>query len=183
MIMTETVFEKNTSDYIAELLNRLNINKVHGLMGGGASGLNDGFICNPNIEYLCYHHEQAAGYAALAEARLKRSWSILNPTTGCGSTNVYTPILNAWQDSIPLVVISGNVNSLTCSEFINDIYIILIRCYGVQENNIKCAAPIPKYVKTIFDKPNLEEVFIKAFSIALYRMGPWLDIPSDVQIL
>ena len=119
---------------------------------------------------------------ASALKRVLKKLEYLNPTTGCGSTNVYTPILNAWQDhttrSDP-----RQCKFTTCSEFINDIYNISIRCYGVQENNISnCVAPITKY-ETIFDKSNLEEVFIKAFSIALEgRMGPvWLDIPSDVQ--
>lgn len=177
---------RNVSDYVAELCNQFSINKIHGLMGGGASGLNDGFICNQSIEYLCYHHEQSAGYAALAEARLNKKWAVLNPTTGCGGTNAYTPVLNAWQDSIPLVIISGNVNIDTCSSYINKNNDFDIRCFGVQENDIeKCIKPITKYSNTLFDINNLEQVFFEAFSHSMKgRMGPvWVDLPADIQHL
>ena len=174
----------NVSDIVAELLVQLSLTKVHGLMGGGAAGLNDGFICNSNIDYLCYHNEQSAGYAALAEARLKKRWAILNPTTGCGGTNAYTPVLNAWQDSIPLVVISGNVNLNTCTQYIQDGEDFELRAYGVQENDIeKCVKPITKFTSTLWAASDLEDTFLKAFSLANSgRKGPvWIDIPADIQ--
>ena len=128
-------------------------------MGGGAAGLNDGFIRNSKLSYLCYHHEQGAGYAALGEARLTGRWGILNPTTGCGGTNCYTPILNAWQDSIPLVVISGNVNIETLSSSWYENHNIKLRAYGVQEHDIIWGvSPITQYSQLIKRDEGIEAV-------------------------
>ena len=178
------ILPRNVADYIAEFCFQIGIPKIHGLMGGGASGLNDGIIRHNNIQYLCYHHEQSAGYAALGESRVTRSWAVLNPTTGCGGTNSYTPVLNAWQDSVPLVVISGNVKSDTCTNLFNKSHNLNLRCYGVQENDIeKCVKPITKYSYTLYEIYELEQVFRDAFIIAMKdRMGPvWIDVPADVQ--
>ena len=57
-------------DYVAERLASYGVKYVYGLMGGGASGLNDGFIQNKDIEYICFHHEQGAGYAAVGESKI-----------------------------------------------------------------------------------------------------------------
>lgn len=174
----------SVADYISEFLVQLNCTKVHGLMGGGAAGLNDGFIRNPDIDYLCYHHEQSAGYAAIGEARLTKKWAIINPTTGCGGTNCYTPVLNAWQDSLPLVVISGNVNLSTCSRFINSDSDLSLRCYGVQEHDIvESVGPVTKYAELLTKAEDipllLQTAFVRAAS---GRKGPcWIDVPADIQ--
>lgn len=174
----------NVSDYIAAFLAEVQCTNVHGLMGGGAAGLNDGFIRHPDINYLCYHHEQSAAYAALGEARMKERWGIVNPTTGCGGTNCYTPILNAWQDSIPLIAISGNVNCDTLSSTWREIYDINVRAYGVQENDIVSAvAPITKFAKLVKNADDIPEIITEAFyHAAIGRKGPsWIDVPADVQ--
>ena len=183
-IMPKQARFKRVSDYIAELCVAIGLKNIHGLMGGGASGLNDGFLKNNKLNYLCYHHEQSAGYAALAEARFNKNWALLNTTTGCGGTNAITPLLNAWQDSVPLVVVSGNVASDTCAERINKQHQINIRCYGVQECNIQeIVRPITKFSHTLYDLSALETVFVNAFRAAKEgRPGPvWIDIPSDIQ--
>lgn len=174
----------NVADYISTFLVALKCFKIHGLMGGGAAGLNDGFIRNPDIEYYCYHHEQSAGYAALGEARYTKRWAVLNPTTGCGGTNCYTPLLNAWQDSIPLVVISGNVNLNTCAAHFREEHDVQIRCYGVQEHDIiSSIAPITKYSKMLTSVDEIESVMRSAFTAsATGRKGPsWVDVPADLQ--
>ena len=80
-------------DYIAERLATYGVKYVYGLMGGGASGLNDGFIQNKAIEYICFHHEQGAGYAAVGESKITNKISVVNPTTGCGGGNCITPLV------------------------------------------------------------------------------------------
>lgn len=153
-------------------------------MGGGASGLNDAFIRNSRIKYFCYHHEQSAGYAAIGETRLSKRWSILNPTTGCGGTNCYTPLLNAWQDSLPIIVISGNVNLLTCSHYLNKKHDLDVRTYGVQEHDIISSInSITKYSNLLESPKNIDIVMQEAFIIAaLGRKGPcWIDVPADLQ--
>ena len=62
-------------DWIAEFLYERGVTYVHGLMGGGAAGLNDGFIKNGKIKYVCYHHEQGAGHAAIGESKITGSKS------------------------------------------------------------------------------------------------------------
>ena len=174
----------NVSDFITCFLEQMRCNTVHGLMGGGAAGLNDAFIRNTNIKYLCYHHEQAAGYAAIGEARLTKRWSILNPTTGCGGTNCYTPLLNAWQDSLPLIVISGNVNLQTCTLHLNSNHDLELRSYGVQEHDIiKTVKPITKYAVMLQSPDEIGELLLNAFKISAEgRKGPcWIDVPADLQ--
>ena len=107
-------------DWIAQFLYDRGVIYVHGLMGGGAAGLNDGFIKNGKIKYICYHHEQGAGHAAIGESKITGKISVVNPTTGCAGTNCATSVLNAWQDSVPVLFLSGNVRLDTCSGWIND---------------------------------------------------------------
>lgn len=171
-------------DFIAKHLYDIGITRVYGLMGGGASGLNDGFIKHGSINYVCFHHEQGAGYAAYGESRLTNKISVVNPTTGCGGTNCITPLLNAWQDSVPVVYISGNVRTSHTTNFLNRKQSITLRKYGVQEHDIiNTVKSITKYAKFLEDPTKVPYELSKAIDIALSdRKGPvWLDIPSDVQ--
>lgn len=174
----------NCADWIAAFLIELDLKNVHGLMGGGAAGLNDGFIRNTEISYICYHHEQAAAYGALAESRINKTWSIVNPTTGCGGTNCLTPVVNAWQDSVPLVVISGNVPLATCSKYLKDSEDVTVRCYGVQEHDIiENMSSVTKFAKIVRNESELFDIFVEGFAVANSgRKGPiWIDVPQDVQ--
>jgi acetolactate synthase-1/2/3 large subunit len=172
------------SDYIAEKLYSSGVTQVYGLMGGGASGLNDGFIKHGKIKYICFHHEQGAAYAAYGEARSTGKIAVINPTTGCGGTNCMTPLLNAWQDSVPLVFISGNVRNHHTTNYLNRTRDVQLRKYGVQEhdiiNNVKT---ITKYSAVVESPSEIKRMLEKAITIATSgRKGPvWLDIPSDVQ--
>ncbi len=94
-------------------------------------------------------------------------------------------MLNAWQDSVPLVVISGNVPLNTCSQFLNDKIGADIRCYGIQEHNIvKHVESVTKFAHMIKSVDEVIPVFVKALAIAMSgRKGPvWLDIPQDIQV-
>jgi acetolactate synthase I/II/III large subunit len=82
------------------------------------AGLNDGFI-KQNMPYVCYHNEQGAGHAAIGESKFTGKLAVVNPTTGCAGTNCATSVLDAWQDSVPVLFISGNVRLNTCSGYIN----------------------------------------------------------------
>lgn len=172
-------------DWIAEYSYLQGIINVHGLMGGGAAGLNDGFIKNKNINYICYHHEQGAGHAAVGESKFTGLPSLVNPTTGCGGTNCATSVLNAWQDSVPVIFISGNVRLDTCSGWINNQKGLSIRKYGIQEHHI--VDTYKSITKFSYFVTSVEEVFPtiqKAFYVAMEgRKGPvWIDIPSDIQL-
>jgi acetolactate synthase-1/2/3 large subunit len=92
--------------------------------------------------------------------------------------------LNAWQDSAPVVFISGNVRLSHCSSYINKTKNVNIRKYGVQEHDIvKSVKSITKYSVFIESPDRVPYELEKAIHIALSaRRGPvWLDIPSDVQ--
>lgn len=172
-------------DWIANFLYEENsVRHIHGLMGGGASGLNDGFIKNGKLKYICYHNEQGAGHAAIGEAKFTRKVSVVNPTTGCGGTNCITSALDAWQDSVPVLFISGNVRLNSCSQWINSNKRISIRKYGVQEHNIiSTVQSITKYSKFITSVQEVAYELEKAIYIAKEgRCGPvWIDIPADIQ--
>jgi len=172
-------------DYIAEYLFNYGVRNVYGLMGGGASGLNDGFIKNGKIEYICFHHEQGAGYAAYAESKITNKLAVVNPTTGCGGTNCMTPLLNSWQDSTPVLFLSGNVRLKHTSNYINKTKNLTIRKYGVQEHDIiNSVKTITKYAAVIEKVEDVKYELQKAiFKATTGRPGPvWLDIPSDIQV-
>lgn len=173
-----------TSDYIASRLEEIGIKRVYGLMGGGAAGLNDAFIKNKNIDYICFHHEQGAANAAIGESKVTNKISIVNPTTGCGGTNCITSLLDAWQDSLPVIFISGNVKLNQISSIINNKNNISLRKYGLQEHDIiSTVKSITKFSKIIESCDDVPYYLDKAIDIATApRMGPvWLDIPSDIQ--
>ena len=171
-------------DWIAEYLYSVGIKNVHGLMGGGASGLNDGFIKNGKINYVCYHHEQSAGHSAIGESKFTGKLEVVNPTTGCAGTNCATSVLNAWQDSVPILFLSGNVRLSTCSNFINRTKNVNIRKYGIQEHNIvETYSSITKFSYFIDSVDDVAYTIQYAVHIAQCdRPGPvWIDIPGDIQ--
>lgn len=171
-------------DWIADYLYTTGVKHVHGLMGGGASGLNDGFIKHGKINYICYHHEQGAGHAAIGESKYTGMLSVVNPTTGCGGTNCATSVLDAWQDGVPVLFLSGNVKLETCSGYINNHQFINIRKYGVQEHHIvDTVRSMTKYAKFVTTVDSVPSIIQEAIHHAMSgRRGPvWVDIPSDIQ--
>lgn len=171
-------------DWIANYLKSIGVERVHGLMGGGAAGLNDGFI-KQQMPYICYHHEQGAGHAAVAESKFTGRLAVVNPTTGCAGTNCATSVLNAWQDSVPVLFISGNVRKDTCSGWINETKGLNIRKYGIQEHHIvdtyKSMTKLAKFITSADEVAyTVQEAIWTATS---GRPGPvWIDIPGDVQL-
>lgn len=171
-------------DWIADYVFQQGVKRIHGLTGGGAMGLNDGFIKHPELDYIAYHHEQGAGHAAIGESKFTGKPSVVNPTTGCGGTNCITSVLNAWQDSVPVIFISGNVKLENCSRWINKTKKVNIRKLGVQEHDIiNTVESITKKAFFVSSIYNVAEVLQEAFYISQNgRPGPvWIDIPADIQ--
>lgn len=171
------------ADWIAEYLHSIGVSRVHGLMGGGAAGLNDGFIKHEGIEYICYHHEQGAGHAAIGESKYTGKLSVVNPTTGCGGTNCATSVLNAWQDGVPVLFLSGNVRKDTCTAYLKQKN-IYVRHYGLQEHNIaETYESMTKLSSFIDSVDNVKYIIQMAVEYATKgRPGPvWVDIPIDIQ--
>ena len=171
------------ADWIADYLYSNGVQRVHGLMGGGAAGLNDGFIKNGKLEYICYHNEQGAGHAAIGEAKYTGQLAVVNPTTGCGGTNCMTSVLNAWQDGVPVLFLSGNVKRDNCTAWLKHRFYFL-RHYGTQEHDIvETVRSMTKYATFVASAEAVPEVMQRALIDAQFgRKGPvWVDIPSDIQ--
>ena len=94
-------------DYIADFIYKEGVNHVFMVSGGGMMFLSDGLVCHPKLKTVCCHHEQAAAMAAVSYAKYTRNLGVAYVTTGCGGTNAVTGVLNAWQDNVPCLFISG----------------------------------------------------------------------------
>jgi acetolactate synthase I/II/III large subunit len=168
------------SDYIFEKLSSIGVTKAYLVTGRGVLFLTDGLARNSSILPICTHHEQAAGYAAVAEAQFSGKPSLCVVSTGCASTNCITPLLNAWQDGLPVIFISGQ-NTLKETTYFSE---SKVRTFGQQEANIiEIVKSITKYSTMITcaqEVPNILEEAIHLASTG--RKGPvWIDIPLDIQ--
>lgn len=167
-------------DYVADFLYRNGINDVFLVTGGGAMFLNDGIVSHDKLNFVCNHHEQASAMAGVGYAKMNNHPGAVLPTTGCGSTNAITGLLDAWQDNVPLIFISGQVKS---KETVRNASTPL-RQFGVQEADIiAIVSSITKYAVMINDPNEIGYHLQKAAYLATSgRPGPvWIDIPMDVQ--
>lgn len=172
------------SDYIAQRLCQEGITKVYGLVGGSTAGLNDGFISHPDIEFVAFHHEQGAGHAAVGSARTDRKLSVCNVTAGCGVTNAMTSLLNAYQESVAVLFLSGNTPTAAQAKTINKQKNINLRKYGVQDfDAIGAVSGITKYAVMVTHAEDVPYELEKAIHIAKTgRPGPvWFDVPGNIQ--
>lgn len=149
---------------------------VFGVQGGAAVHLFDSCErVGPKPMYC--HHEQAAGFAAVAYAKI-HGYGACVVTTGPASTNALTPLLGAWQDSIPCMFISGQQRRGLTS------YGTEHRQVGSQEAPIlDIVRPIVKAGYFLDDPEKLRDTLFAAyFESRFERPGPvWIDIPVDVQ--
>jgi acetolactate synthase-1/2/3 large subunit len=170
------------ADYIAETLTRSGVKHVFLLSGGGAMHLNDAIGKAPGLSYVCCHHEQSCSMAAEAYARISGKLGVINVTTGPGGINAINGVFGAYTDSIPMLVLSGQVKRETLVQT----YHLegQLRQLGDQEVNIvSMVRNITKYA-VIIDDPNMIRYHLeKAIYLASAgRPGPcWIDIPVDVQ--
>jgi acetolactate synthase I/II/III large subunit len=168
------------ADYIADWLTKKNIEHVFTVTGGGAMHLNDAFGKHPKLHCIYNHHEQACAMAAESYARLSRKIALVCVTSGPGGTNAITGVLGGWLDSIPMLIISGQVRFNTTVRSTG----IKLRQLGDQEFDItKVVAPMTKYAEMIINPYEILYHLEKAYYLAINgRPGPcWLDIPLDVQ--
>ena len=167
-------------DYIANKIAELGVKDVFTLTGGGAMFLNDCIAKHPDLRAICNHHEQACAMGAVGYAKYTNNYGVAVVTTGCGSTNAITGLLEAWQDNVSCIFLSGQVNKSQTTHNLN----IGVRQLGVQEANIvDVVRPICKYSIMVTDPNRIPFQVEKAIHIAKKgRPGPvWLDIPLDVQ--
>ena len=172
------------NEYIAKVLYEFGVTKVYGLVGGSTAGLNDGFISHPDIDFIAFHHEQGAGHAAVGSARTNNKISVCNVTAGCGVTNAMTSLLNAYEESAPVLFLSGNTAMSNQAKYINRQKGIQIRKYGIQDLDAhRTVEHISKYAVAIERAEDVPYELGKALYMALEgRPGPvWIDIPGNLQ--
>lgn len=172
----------NVSDQIARYLKKRGIKQVFTVTGGGAMFLNKAFhdIYKENICYM--HHEQACAMAAEGYARITNIPAVVNVTSGPGGINALNGVFGAYTDSIPMIVISGQVKNETLVRSYADKN---LRQLGDQEAKIEeIAKPVCKYIVGIKTISELQTELPKAlFKATDGRPGPvWIDIPSDIQM-
>jgi acetolactate synthase-1/2/3 large subunit len=169
------------SDYIVGRLADWGVRHIFLVTGGGAMHLNDSIGKESRIQYVCNHHEQASAMAAEAYARISGQPGVVNVTTGPGGINALNGVFGAWTDSIPMLIVSGQVKRETCMRAQG---ITGLRQLGDQEADIVAmVANITKYAVLIDDPLSIRYHLERAWHLAQSgRPGPcWLDIPVDVQ--
>ena len=164
------------AEYLANYIANLGVKEVFMLSGTGSVHLDDAFAFQEKITHVCARHEAAAVYMAEAAAKLSGKIGVVISTTGPGGTNAISGIVEAWVDSTPVLVISGQVNTEQISAG--------IRSFGVQGFNIiENVKHITKYAVQVTDPQSVKYHLEKAIHLANEgRPGPvWLGIPFDVQ--
>lgn len=166
------------SDYVIEFLVEKGIHDIFLVSGGGIMYLLDSVGRNPGIRYYCNYHEQACTIAAEGYARIRNGVGACLVTTGPGAANAISALPAAWVDSIPLIVITGQVKRELIADYDK------IRQIGPQEaNTVGMAEPVTKYAKSIRNPETIRYELEYAYSQATSgRPGPvLLEIPVDVQ--
>lgn len=168
------------ADYVMQKLVEVGANKLFCVTGRGMLYLSDALAKCKDIEGVFVHHEQAGAYAAMAYSQISQKIGACMVSTGCASTNAITPILCAWQDDIPMIVISGQNKLNETTRYTR----LPIRTYGQQEADIvSLVKPITKYATMIIKAEDIVFEMEKALYMAMNgRKGPvWIDIPLDIQ--
>lgn len=168
------------SDYIADFLVEHGLNQVFCVVGGGAMHLNDSFGHRADMKVLYNHHEQASAIAAEAYARIQGKPGVVCVTSGPGAINALNGVTGAYQDSIPMLVISGQTKSTLTVKASG----LNLRTLGNQEFDIVSAiGNMTKYAEMLMDPYQIRYCLEKAYNLATQgRPGPcWLDIPLDIQ--
>ena len=158
-------------EMIMRALKEEGVKMIFGYPGGAVLHIYDALYQQDAVEHILVRHEQAAVHAADGFARSTGEVGVALVTSGPGATNAITGIATAYMDSIPLVVISGNVPSH------------LIGSDAFQETDmIGCCRPIVKHSFLVRSIEEIPSVMKKAFHIAKTgRPGPVVvDVPKDM---
>lgn len=168
------------SDFIADYLVEQGVEYNFTIPGGGAMHLNDAFAHKEGLKNIFVQHEQSAAIAAEGYVRMYNKLPLVCCTTGPGGTNTLTGVLGAWLDSIPMLIISGQVRYATTARSTG----LPLRAMGDQEFDItRVVAPMTKYAVMISNPKMVKYHLQKALYLAQTgRPGPvWLDVPLDIQ--
>ena len=169
------------SDYVVKFFEHKNVKDIFMVTGGGCMHLVDSFGNSSKMKYWCTQHEQAAAMAAEAYAKAKNHLGLVLVTSGPGATNTITGLLDCYQDSTPVVFLSGQAKS---KQTVYAAGIKGLRQFGVQEANIvPIVESITKYAVEVHNPRKIRFYLEKAvYEATTGRPGPvWLSIPLDVQ--
>ena len=172
--------KKRVADIIMETLVEKGITDCFAVVGGGAMYLDHALALNNELHKYFNHHEQACAMAAEAYARVSGRMAAVCVTSGPGATNAITGVMGAWQDSLPMLVLSGQVRYEISVEKSG----LSLRYRGIQEFEIiNSVKNMTKYAKMVTDPLDILYELEKAIYMAREgRQGPaWLDIPQDIQ--
>src|SRR5688572_21943239 len=148
------------------------VDVLFGYPGGAVLPIYDALFAEPRLQHVLVRHEQGATHAAEGYARSTGKCGVVLVTSGPGATNAVTGIVDALMDSIPLIVITGQVATH------------LIGTDAFQEcDTIGITRPCTKHNYLVKDIADLPRILHEAFHIATSgRPGPVvIDIPKDVQ--
>ena len=168
------------ADYVANFLVKHGISECFMVTGGGAMHLNDALGHKQGLHCTYNHHEQACAIAAEAYARIDNKIAAVCVTTGPGGTNAITGVVGGWLDSIPMLIISGQVRYDTSARGMG----VGVRAGGDQEFDItKSVNCMTKYCEMIEDPKRIRYALEKSLYLATTgRPGPcWIDIPLNFQ--
>ena len=166
------------SDYIIRRLEEHGVKDVFLLSGGGMMHLLDSLFQSKSIHPWCNLHEQASAVCAEAYAQVTGGLGVCMVTSGPGATNAITGAVNAWIDSDPVLVISGQAKT---SDLVGNRG---VRQTGSQEVNITAMMRcVTNYAVTVTDKNMVKYHLDKAIYLATHgRKGTvWVDVPLDIQ--
>ncbi|MBE0595976.1 MAG: biosynthetic-type acetolactate synthase large subunit [Desulfuromonadales bacterium] len=164
--------KKTGSQILLECLRLEGVETIFGYPGGTVINIYDDLMDSP-IRHVLTRHEQAAVHAADGYARATGQVGVAIATSGPGATNTITGIATAYMDSIPLVIITGQVPTALIG---NDAF--------QEADIIGITRPVTKHNYLVKDVKDLARIVKQAFYIARTgRPGPVLiDLPKDVQI-
>ena len=168
------------SEWISQYLVDYGVRHNFTVPGGGAMHLNVAFGHQEGMKNIFVQHEQSAAIAAEGYYRATNKLPLVCCTTGPGGTNTLTGVLGAWLDSIPMLIISGQVRYDTTARSADS----AVRAMGDQEFDITpMVAHMTKYAVMITDPRTVKYHLQKALFLAKSgRPGPvWLDIPLNIQ--
>lgn len=168
----------SVADYVFQRVAEAGVEDVFMVSGGGIMYLCDALGRASRLRYWCNYHEQACAIAAESYARVTEGLGVCLVTTGPGSTNALSGIAGAWVDSIPVLVISGQVRTGVMADYSRQ------RQVGPQEINIvPMAAPVTKHAVTVMKAEDIRYELEKCLYLARTgRPGPvWLNLPLDIQ--
>ena len=165
------------AEVIMSFLKKRGIDKIFIYPGGTIAPLIDAAY-KKGIELICARNEQGAGYAAIGAAKVSGKPQVVMVTSGPGATNILTPTADAFYDSVPLIVFTGQV----ATKYVN--FDKKLRQTGFQETDtVNIFSPITKKATILLQGKDVVNVLNNLYALSeSNRPGPvLLDLPMDIQ--